>query len=145
MLEPLKQYLCDECGQVIEKPEDGWVEWLYDTIPGTHEMHHHSYRIVHHQSRSPLRRGCYAYTHHENRCDNHLHYILAYDLLPPHARNIWEYVGFVRRLTVPHFEEARQYLHLIYQDKDFAATVDYNRSNSTMYRDIIHWHERFFD
>ena len=27
MLVPLKQFICDECGTVIESPEDGYVEW----------------------------------------------------------------------------------------------------------------------
>ena len=28
MLKPLKQFYCDSCNQIIEKPKDGWVEWL---------------------------------------------------------------------------------------------------------------------
>ena len=28
MLEPLKQFICDKCGETIKSPRDGWVEWL---------------------------------------------------------------------------------------------------------------------
>lgn len=26
-MEPLRQWICDVCGKVIEKPEDGYVVW----------------------------------------------------------------------------------------------------------------------
>jgi hypothetical protein len=28
MLKPLEQFICDKCSNVIEKPEEGWIEWL---------------------------------------------------------------------------------------------------------------------
>ena len=30
-LKPLKQWICDSCGELIKKPEDGWWEYLSDT------------------------------------------------------------------------------------------------------------------
>jgi len=30
MLQPLKQWFCDVCGEVIEDPEDGYVLWSVD-------------------------------------------------------------------------------------------------------------------
>ena len=29
-LRPLEQFICDECGELIEKLEDGWLEWIDD-------------------------------------------------------------------------------------------------------------------
>lgn len=30
-LQPLKQWICDTCGEIIEAPHDGWLEWVTDT------------------------------------------------------------------------------------------------------------------
>ncbi|MBW2202170.1 MAG: hypothetical protein JRF71_15300 [Deltaproteobacteria bacterium] len=42
-------FVCDTCGQIIEKPEHGWVEWisLVGKKPGR------NFRLVHHKPRSP--------------------------------------------------------------------------------------------
>lgn len=47
-LKALPQWVCDECGGVIEEPAHGYLEWLTDD-------NHKSYgfRIVHHAPRSP--------------------------------------------------------------------------------------------
>lgn len=29
-LTPLKQWICDSCGGIIEKPKDGWWEYIHD-------------------------------------------------------------------------------------------------------------------
>ena len=29
-LKPLQQFICDECQGVIEKVDDGWLEWFDD-------------------------------------------------------------------------------------------------------------------
>ncbi len=61
MSEKPNRWICDECGKVIEKAEDGWVEWQ------TENNHHQNFRIVHHVSASPLEKvkdgrtaGCYS-------------------------------------------------------------------------------------
>jgi len=130
MLAPLTQFICDTCGQVIERPEDGWVEWISD-FEGERPMNR-GFRITHHHSTSPIatehNEGCYKYTNHSGRSDLHLHdfiseeykmaEILSYlDIGPyhdptyhgPYVNNMREYVEFVRRLTIPYYEEARQY------------------------------------
>jgi len=60
-LTPLQQWICDKCREVIEKPEEGWVEWL--TEDGT--LKKGDFKIVHHIAASPLRekgRDCYHYS-----------------------------------------------------------------------------------
>jgi len=128
---PLKQFTCDTCGQLIEKPEDGYVEWLSlkDENKGTYI--NSEINIVHQFMASPYKdssaAGCYQ--HHQKRGrhdlpltkflgENNMAYILKFlDMGPyhdpeskgPYVNDIREYVEFVRRITIPYFEEARQY------------------------------------
>lgn len=40
----LEQWVCDKCGEVIEKPSDGWLEWYSDADDietGFRIVHHH--------------------------------------------------------------------------------------------------------
>jgi hypothetical protein len=123
-LKPLKEWICDHCHQLIERPEDGWVEWLHDDKTGAH-----SFRIVHHASASPRGDGrCYRYSDHRDRQDNHLtQYIgpdgmgYALDWLsdgpadrkdgphPANVRNINEFLDVFCRLHIAGYEEARFY------------------------------------
>lgn len=49
-----KGWICDECGQIIEKAEDGWVEWLETPVPGTkYKYKGGGLRLVHHVPASP--------------------------------------------------------------------------------------------
>lgn len=122
-LPPLRQWICDECGEVIEEPSHGYVEW--DEREGTGVGF--GFRIVHHNLHSPLKpdRNCYRY-----QAGSHLHLehflgadgilrLLALvdpgefhipDFDGPYVENIREWVTFFRRLHVPYFEEARLYL-----------------------------------
>jgi len=132
MLKPLEQFICDSCGEVIEKPEDGWVEWLYEKNEETGFSKNRGFKIVHHSPRSPLNTGirgvnCYHYNNIPNRSDNHLTYFLGVNGLVelyakldpgeafadekelPMVLNLREYVNFMRRLTIPYYEEARKY------------------------------------
>jgi hypothetical protein len=122
MLKPLKQFVCDQCGQIIESPEKGWVEWRQN------ERKAYGFRIVHHATSSPLReegKNCYDYTGHHGRMDlpldsfiNHIPQLLVFlDVGPYHepeyrgikVKDMREFLEFVRRLTVPYYEEARLY------------------------------------
>ena len=69
-LKPLQQWLCDECGEVIEEPAHGYLEWLQDD---SHKAY--GFRIVHHAPRSPRRPSggdCYRYTDHYGRSSSDL-------------------------------------------------------------------------
>ncbi|MFC1972063.1 hypothetical protein ACFLVE_01490 [Chloroflexota bacterium] len=110
---PLKQWICDSCGGIIEKPEDGWLEWY------SKESVESNFRIVHHN------RSC-MYD------DLRKHNILVSDLnltdvIGTHGlanslfrielsekgvdkiQDLKEFVEILRRLHVPYWEEARLY------------------------------------
>src|SRR5262245_48116778 len=62
MLEPLKQWFCDNCGKMIRSPKEGWVEWQHEMTPDNHD-HQHSFKIVHHPLHSPRKpQDCYYNT-----------------------------------------------------------------------------------
>ena len=119
LLKPLEQFICDSCGQVIEKPEDGWLEWISER--GTRKAH--SFRICHHQSKSPFkgRDGCYV---HGATPGNHLHHVTENRIVEllqfidvgekhdpaftgPHVTSLREWAELTRRLAVPYYEQVR--------------------------------------
>jgi len=56
MLKSLEQWICDRCGQVIEEPNQGSVEWIDDSK--THKAS--GFKIVHQSSYAPHDNGeCY--------------------------------------------------------------------------------------
>lgn len=65
MLKPLKQWICDTCGEIIESPEHGWLEWQQDENSKAFD-----FRIVHHVTYSPHRPdgNCYQ----SDELHNHL-------------------------------------------------------------------------
>ena len=113
MLKPLEQWICDRCGEIIKKPEDGYVVWKTDD-----SMREHSFHII-----------------HQSICDNDpsFHASLALtDFLGERGRqwllstlsvgvvkknlgqsssplpvNMDEFVDFFRRVQTPYYEEAR--------------------------------------
>src|SRR5665213_64374 len=124
MLKPLQQWFCDRCGQVIERPEEGWVEWLDD------DGGPHAFKIVHHATFSPREtpNRCYFYADSPDEASNHLHNLVEEGVIPwllscldvvleldrehnnpPQILNgaIRDYVELFRRLCIPYFEEAR--------------------------------------
>lgn len=123
MLKPLTQFVCDTCGDIIKCPEDGWIEWISDE-----DRECHSFRIVHHQTKSPRggRQGCYQHEGEPGRSDSHLDDFLNLGMIKilsfldvgphheteyrrPRVRDIREFVEMTRRLTIPYYEEARLY------------------------------------
>ncbi len=115
-LEPLQQFFCDQCGQLIEEPEHGYVEWHIDNS---------GWHIVHHANYSPLQpeKNCYAGFDKTIALTRFLGpagmaYIIGFLDVGEHlpdvekrirAADIREFVEFVRRVTLPYYEEARQY------------------------------------
>lgn len=125
---PLKQWICDTCGELIEKPEQGWLEWKYKHgTPGTVS----EFRICHQLLSSPEkdsnREGCYRHAG-PGRQDNHLHYFVGPDgmisllakldqgrVIDPDGKSVCgvsdvaNWTETFRRLYVPYYEEARQH------------------------------------
>jgi hypothetical protein len=140
---PLSQWKCDACGQIIERPEMGWVEWLAGPTRGTKA---HAFRIVHNSSRCQY--PSMARVH-----DIHLIHLLGPDglatlleVLSPggHTGNREEGVAsldewgeLVRRLHIPHYEEARQYWADAEADNFFSRSPEHARYSQTTILDIL--------
>lgn len=129
-LKPLEQFICDGCGEIIDDPKFGWVEWLREKD----SLQVHGFRIVHHQAYSPLketdRYGCSRYPGKAGCSDDYLERFLGslgivqllrfIDLGPyhdpdysvcggPQVKNLREWTELFRRLHIPYYEEARLY------------------------------------
>lgn len=132
MLKPLKQWICDFCEIIINSPEDGWVEWLHGK-----EIFNScfGFKIVHNYGSSSLGKGgCFHYRDEKCSSDAPLIrfigekgyvYLLSFlDLDPyvipeykgPCVKDIREFIEFMRRLTIPYYEEARLYFKKLHAD-----------------------------
>jgi len=149
MLTPLNEFICDNCGQVIKNPTEGILEWISE-FDSTHKTYiGRDFKILHHNSTSPLKksngRGCSVHFAERGLSDVGLEMLLNKDygmgylisLLDPgkiHCANytiplvkdIREYVELVRRLTIPHFEEARLYWTEALNDQYFSGDNEIN-------------------
>ena len=146
MLKPLTQFYCDTCGEIIDSPEEGWIEWIADYNDSlSYEIH--SFRIVHHFTHSPIaletNEGCYQHAGKSGRSDTGLRhfinddykmaYILQFlDIGSYHDPNykgskltdMRQYVETVRRITTPYYEEARRYWDRAIEDGFFIDIND---------------------
>lgn len=127
-LKPLQQWVCDTCHEIIEKPEDGYVQFHKDS-----NKLYDDFIIVHHKPESPLdnKNGCYIYNFDVglDEClgDNGKVYLLSLldpgeyftDPFRPMTSNIRAWVEFFRRLQIPYYEEARQYWSRAMEDGFF--------------------------
>jgi hypothetical protein len=70
----MKQFICDYCGEIINQPSHGLIEYL-STYNG-HEKNCIDFKIIHHESYSPkssLQSNNFCY-HHKNKSEwRHLH------------------------------------------------------------------------
>lgn len=119
-LRPLEQWICDFCGEIIEAPDQGWLEWLADGGVGPFK----DFKIVHHQINSPRHpnENCYHYNQVDGddmRMDMHLDSFtgeigIASLVTWLHPDNhgvvdLGDWVEVFRRLHVSYYEEARCY------------------------------------
>ena len=131
-LTPLGQWICDVCGQIIEDPDHGYVQFNTDA-----NGKYNDFIIVHHATHSPLRDtggDCYKY-----RLDTDLpsylgaegiarllskidlgHHIEP-DFQGANTSNLRAWVDFFRRLHTPYYEEARLYWAKAREDGFFAG------------------------
>jgi len=132
MLEPLRQFICDNCGGIITSPKEGWVEWLEE---GDDIMYNSQYgfKIVHYNQK------CYFYPDQKFPNSNGMPleyfvgeegyiWLLSFlDIGPflmkeykgPSVKDMREFVGLMRRLTLPYYEEARLYFGNLRADDEF--------------------------
>lgn len=136
---PLKQFVCDTCGKVINRPEDAWIEWLCQAHPKTGTHLSHKFRIVHHYPASPITyiHGCYKYTNNPDKADNHLTDFLDMYLLGLDVWKMKEFKFLMQRLTVPYFEEARFYFDYAIDDPEFDAGMFPEGGNEAGFKYIV--------
>jgi hypothetical protein len=134
-LKPLKQWICDSCGEIIKKPENGWFEWYINDNTNIEE----GFRIVHHQ------KAC-MYAAKSLRKQNKLVADLNLtDVIGPNGladslfrielsekgvykiKDLREFVEILRRLHVPYWEEARRYWDKAHKD-GFHDACDYGEN-----------------
>ena len=136
MLEPLKQFVCDYCGEIIDSPREGWIEWITE-YGDDGRRYAYGFKIVHHAVYSPRRpKDCYHYTDSEGRSDMHLGHVMNMgyllhfldvgpyhepEYLGPSVRDVREFVEIMRRLTTPYYEEARLYWEKALADGFFSG------------------------
>lgn len=153
---PLRQWICDTCGEVIESPRDGWLEWV-----ATDSRHARDFRIVHHRPVSPRGEhppdGCYQHASERGRQDSHLDSFVGADGLArllsfldigyidpddsgPRVESTRELAELTRRHMLPHYEEARLYWSEAVSDGFFDGANEVSPYTQTTLTAII---ERF--
>jgi len=124
-LQPLKQWVCDSCGEFIMKPEDGWWEFFHNTKTDLIS----EFRIVHHENRCmadelALRRknisvGSMSLDHMvtSGAFGHMLHWLELTETkkLSEHFKMI-AFIEIMRRLYLPYWEEARLYWEEAFRD-----------------------------
>jgi len=134
--EPLQQFICDSCGEIIKSVDEGWLEWLKSA-----NGEKYAFRIVHHRLYSPDKdshNACY-YLEEQKASHMHLNYYAGPDGLvelltfmerPLIDKN--ELVEIIYRLHIPHYEEARMYWDKALNDNFFAGaspSLPYKQDN----------------
>ncbi len=110
---PLKQWICDSCGGIIEKPEDAWFEWYLDRDTS----YETGFRIVHAGQTSCRYDDRQLEQENKSPLDLPFATVLGPDglgallYLTEHTSfaDLKEFIDIVRRLHIPYYEEARQY------------------------------------
>ena len=107
-IKEVEMWICDDCQQPIEKPEDGFLEW--EVIP-FEEKQFHNFRIVHNMRGTP-RRGIGCYSHRRTEGFDLDCYCgvsglkLLLDLFK-YATDGEELVEIIKRIHVPGYEASR--------------------------------------
>lgn len=131
MLEPLREFICDSCGRPITDTDNGWVEWESFYDKDRQKVVSRNFRICHHEIK------CQKLARHPNCSDLPLSEFLGemaivqttsmLDIGPYHNKDypgpepddLREFTDFLRRLTLPYYEEARQWWHQAMHDGYF--------------------------
>ena len=112
----LDQFICDTCNQIIENIEEGAIEWISPFDGNGKQLPSHSFRICHNNY------NCYSIykkvtggvsrelVHFNDKIKIiELLAIIDKEYFPFDQNSLNEYIELFRRLTIPYYEEARQY------------------------------------
>lgn len=112
-LEPLKQWVCDYCGDIIEKSKDAMLEW------DNRDLETSNYRIVH----GRWLKTCNVGRDDTYLSDNHLDRFLGddglinllghFEFYKPNKKGLIE---IIKRLHVKHYEEGSKFLSEAIED-----------------------------
>ena len=112
---PLKQWICDNCGGIIETVKDGWLEWYEEKNAETDGYYSTGFRIVHHE-RDCQYNGDALHASGKSLSDTGLRYYTGPDgltvllgMIEEMNVNLEQMIEIIRRLHLPNYEEARQY------------------------------------
>lgn len=113
---PLKQWYCDKCGEIIDKEEDGWLEWYHEYDDDMVYRSDQGFRIVHHDKRCMYNSRA---MHNANKGVSDMH---LEDFTGPNGlanllssielekcKDNKELIEIIKRLHLPYYEEARRY------------------------------------
>ncbi|MDU6263726.1 MAG: hypothetical protein E6600_04395 [Anaerocolumna aminovalerica] len=134
-------WICDKCGKKIEKPEDGWVEWMVPVDDNVPEKHNFGLRIVHEVTCIYKNSECTRFN--AIQADSSLKEFIGVDGLMDLLRfisddefeNKEEVLEVIKRIHVPGYEEARNYI------KDAISAGEYEPNTKANYcsqNDISH-------
>lgn len=138
MIEPLRQWTCDVCGNVIKSAKDGYVIWRKDDSGRDHD-----FKIVHQMTCDlddyPSSMPVEAFLDADG-----LSYLLSFlsvgplrlmlgDVSGPGVANLDEFVDFIRRLQIPYYEVARRRL----SDPEILERLADSNEASTYMSDVL--------
>lgn len=143
-LQPLTQWICDACGDVISSASDGWVEWYQTRDQEGYYGPNEGFRIVHHDP-SCMYDERVLYQQNQSLSDmpltsftgaNGLNYLLSKLELDSIA-DVPAYVEIIRRLHLPYYEEARSYHEDAVQDGYFDGKNELTRGRLETSVDLL--------
>jgi len=140
LLEPLQQWICDTCKQIIENVDEGWLEW-YDDV-NTFEVG--GYRIVHYDPKCQYDVDKLDYRN-KSVADVPLKDAFGSDglvMLLSHYEHMKvadpkEITDIIRRLHVPYYEEARMYWGRATEDNFFEGFNEFKAYRQDTLETII--------
>lgn len=126
ILKPLQQFICDGCGTIIEEPKHAEIIWNVTDPDDEGNMYHYDYSLVHRYDVSPCgEKGCGL---GDKTCNAGIEAFMDCFLLQPQTLYINKFQDLMFRLSVPYYEQARQYRPQVL--KDFDVTDEMFRSAS---------------
>jgi len=144
MLKPLGQWCCDTCGDVIEGPEDGCIEWhtthRTNTVAGFRVVHRSGKCVYQGVELATLGRTS-SLLPLTDAIDStglgHMLVILEQSLREGSVRDeaLNEMIEVLRRVQIPYYEEAR----LAWQAGIKEGIHDGSRYDSATLKRLIHW------
>ncbi|MDD4456999.1 MAG: hypothetical protein PHC98_05350 [Syntrophotalea acetylenica] len=113
MLKPLQQWYCDVCGEIIEKPSDGYVIWKRGA-----DLKSSDFKIIH-QGKCDLNSHIASSALSDFLGQDGMAYLTSFLSHGPvrvrlsgpsscEIKDMDEFTDFFRRLQLPYYEEARR-------------------------------------